>query len=247
MALILNLGCGSKASDDPDVVNVDWSPYLRVARSRVLRGPAAALLDSGRAQRLAQIPQNVRVHNLQKGIPWPDRSVDSAYHSHLLEHIDRDAAPVFLREVRRVLRPGGIHRIVVPDLEALCRQLLDDLQRPDRAIDSPAHDGYVNALLEQCVRRESYGTSCQRPLRRAIENALLGDARQRGETHQWMYDRANLQELLEECGFSSVTVLDYLSSDIPNWDRYALDVNSDGSQYKPGSLYVEARRPLNSL
>lgn len=34
---ILNLGCGSKASSSPDVVNIDWSIALRLKRNRLLR------------------------------------------------------------------------------------------------------------------------------------------------------------------------------------------------------------------
>ena len=53
------------------------------------------------------------VHDLSKGIPFDDNSVDVVYHSHLLEHIDRKNVPTFLKEIRRVLKPRGIHRIVV--------------------------------------------------------------------------------------------------------------------------------------
>ena len=31
--LILNLGCGTKVSDDPAVVNIDWSIMLRIRRN----------------------------------------------------------------------------------------------------------------------------------------------------------------------------------------------------------------------
>ena len=68
----------------------------------------------------------------------------------------------------------------------------------------------------------------------------LGDARQRGETHQWMYDAENLSALLESCGFSDVAVVAFDLSRIQGWDAYGLDVNENGGQYKPDSLYVEA-------
>ncbi len=102
------------------------------------------------------------------------------------------------------------------------------------------HDEYVGHLIEQCVRREAIGTSQQPPLRRFVENLLLGDARRRGETHQWMYDRVNLSVALDEAGFRDVAVKDYRTSAIPGWDDIALDERDDGEEYIPGSLYVEA-------
>lgn len=67
----------------------------------------------------------VVVHDLKKGIPAPAASVDAVYHSHVLEHIDRDAVPGFFADIARVLRPGGVHRIVVPDLERYAHEYLD--------------------------------------------------------------------------------------------------------------------------
>ena len=43
------------------------------------------------------------------------------YSSHFLEHIPRDQVAPFLQECWRILKPGGVLRIVVPDLENLCR------------------------------------------------------------------------------------------------------------------------------
>ena len=65
-------------------------------------------------------------HDLRRGIPFPDGSVDAVYHSHVLEHIDRSAVPGCLAEIRRVLRIGGVHRIVVPDLELVVRNYLGE-------------------------------------------------------------------------------------------------------------------------
>ena len=44
----------------------------------------------------------------------PDKSVDLAYSSHLLEHLHPDDAPDHLREVARVLKPGGRYLCVTP-------------------------------------------------------------------------------------------------------------------------------------
>ena len=240
---ILNLGCGNKTAAQPEVVNIDWSIYLRLRRRRVLRAIAPLLLNEGRRERFQALPSNVLVHNLKRGIPFASDSIDIVYHSHLLEHLDRSVAPRFMQEIYRVLKPGGIQRIVVPDLEFACREYIEHLALCESNIEQEArHDDYVERILEQCVRRESYGTSQQRPLRRFLENLLLGDARKKGETHQWMYDRANLAALLRSQGYRNVQLQTYQTSLSPGWRQYGLDLDEQGEEYKPHSLYVEGQK-----
>jgi SAM-dependent methyltransferase len=114
---ILNLGCGTKTSSKPEVTNIDWSIYLRVRRNPLLAAVVPLLLRGERFDRFKSLPDNIMVHNLARGLPFDSDSIDVVYHSHLLEHFDREPARAFLREVRRVLKPGGIQRIVVPDME----------------------------------------------------------------------------------------------------------------------------------
>jgi SAM-dependent methyltransferase len=183
------------------------------------------------------------VHDLRRGLPADDGTVDAVYHSHVLEHLDRDIVPAFLTEVHRVLKRGGVHRVVVPDFETLCRRYLDHLTACMIIGESPdEHERYVAAIIEQMVRREASETSQQGPLRRKLENLALGDARKRGETHQWMYDRVTLPLVLERARFRDVTVVDETKSAIVGWDSVDLDRGPDGGEYKPCSLYVEALR-----
>lgn len=238
---ILNLGCGTKASSDPAVVNIDWSIYLRIKRRKLFAKVAPLFFKGERLRRFKALPDNIIVHNLAKGIPFPAESADVVYHSHLFEHLDRQTGQAFAKEVLRVLKPGGIHRIVVPDLEEACQRYLAHMAvcegNPDEA---QQHDNYVAAIIEQCVRSEAGGTSRQNPLRRRVENLVLGTARQRGETHQWMYDRINLPALLMNCGYREVHLQSYDTSLIPEWNKYGLDTKADGTEYKVESMYVEA-------
>ena len=121
-----------KPSVDPSAVNIDWSPYLRIARNPMLRRLAPFFSTGTEGERLSSVPDNILVHDLRKGIPFPDGSVDAVYHSHVLEHIDRDGADGFMSEIRRVLRPGGVQRIVVPDLELLVKRYVASLERVDQ-------------------------------------------------------------------------------------------------------------------
>jgi len=241
--LILNLGCGTKTSDQPEVVNIDWSILLRLRRRKVVRPIVPLFIRGKRLERFNALPDNIVVHNVAKGIPFSSGCVDAVYHSHMLEHLDRDVAEAFLLEVKRVLKPGGIHRIVVPDLERVCNAYLAHIARCGNDLaEARNHDDYVGALLEQSVRREAFGTGQQGRFRRLIENMILGDARRRGETHQWMYDRVNLPVKLANLGYREVWVEDHNRSAIPRWDDYGLEVDENGKEYKAGSLYVEARK-----
>ena len=94
----VNLGCGSR--HHPTWLNIDrWVP------------------DS-----------SIQGHDLRKGIPLPDESADVIYHSHVLEHFDRDSGREFLRDCFRVLKPTGVVRVVVPDLEKIVSLYLKALQ-----------------------------------------------------------------------------------------------------------------------
>lgn len=236
---VLNLGCGTKTS--PKAINIDWSMYLSIKKNWLFRLCSPLFLNTERRKKLRNLDDTILVHDIRKGLPFDNNSVDVIYHSHILEHVDRERVEAFLKEIKRVLVPGGVHRIAVPDMECLCRVYLKHValaeQDSSLMID---HDSYISGIIEQMVRKEAYGTS-QQPLGiRWMENALLGDARKRGETHQWMYDRFNLTHLLNENGFRNIQVLGFNRSSIPNWESFGLETREDGSEYKPRSLYIEA-------
>lgn len=240
---LLNLGCGTVTSDEPGVVNIDRSIYLRLRQNRLLRPIIPLVVRGHRREKLNSLPDNILVHDLSRGIPFDTATVDAVYHSHMLPHLDRDVAEELLREVARVLKPGGIHRIVVPDFEMLCDQYLRHFAKCERDPDERAnHDEYISRILEMSVRKEAYGSRDQPAPRRFAENLLLGDARGRGETVQWMYDRISLSTKLIEAGFGEVHIQDYLTSLIPEWSKYGLDTHADGTQSKLGSLYIEGVR-----
>jgi len=125
----LNLGCGSRYL--PGWVNVDRCPAE----------PSVMAID------------------LRRGIPFPDDSFDFVYHSHLLEHFSKSEAGPFLRECLRVLRCGGVIRVVVPDLEQIARSYLTVLEQVclnGGKLTSEYH-WRVCLLIDQCVRTKPGG------------------------------------------------------------------------------------------
>jgi SAM-dependent methyltransferase len=65
----------------------------------------------------------------------------------------------------------------------------------------------------------------------------------RGEVHKWMYDRYSLGRLLEDAGFTEVKLCAANESRIPEFSRYELDADAQGSPRKPDSLFMEAIKP----
>jgi SAM-dependent methyltransferase len=129
MTSLLNLGCGGRFH--PDWINMDVSPS----------DPRVIPVD------------------LTRGIPLPDASCAVVYHAAVLEHFRPADALALLRDCRRVLAPGGIIRIGVPDLEVLCRLYLDKLAaaragEPEAALD---YDWVMLEIFDQMVRERSGG------------------------------------------------------------------------------------------
>ena len=68
----------------------------------------------------------------------------------------------------------------------------------------------------------------------------LGKFRLSGEIHQWMYDRFSLKRLLVQNKFKDVKICQATESRVPNLNSYNLDINPDGTVYKPDSIFIEA-------
>jgi len=62
------------------------------------------------------------LQDLTKPLQWHNDSVDVIYSSHTLEHLDRTQGLQFIAECYRILKPGGVLRIVVPDLASFVAQ-----------------------------------------------------------------------------------------------------------------------------
>jgi len=102
----------------------------------------------------------VREIDIRQGLPFQDGFFDACYSSHMLEHLDVETAVHLTREAKRVLKPGGVIRIVVPDLEGIARRYLECLGGA-RAGDPAAefeYDWMTMELLDQLTRGTSGGS-----------------------------------------------------------------------------------------
>jgi SAM-dependent methyltransferase len=76
------------------------------------------------------VPGNVDLFwDLRNGIPFPESSVDAVFHEHLLEHLHKLDGLRFSAECLRVLKPGGVLRVVVPDAGSAIRGYVEDGDR----------------------------------------------------------------------------------------------------------------------
>lgn len=103
--------------------------------------------------------EGVIAYNLTQGIPFPDDSFDVVYHSHVLEHFPKTVAESFLKECYRVLRPQGVLRVVVPDLEQIARTYITALELASSGSQEWAanYEWILLEMYDQTVRNHSGG------------------------------------------------------------------------------------------
>ena len=118
-------------------------------------------------------------HDVTKGIPFEASSFDAVYHSHVLEHLNPEEGKQLIQECYRVLSPGGVLRVVVPDLERIARLYLENHQQAwdgDEAA-SVNYDWMKMELLDQLVREKSGGQMGIYMSRQEIKNAEFVQSR----------------------------------------------------------------------
>ena len=116
------MNLGSSLLVAPGWVNVDGALSALVASwprpaLRLFYRLAGIRAHMSEAEYIEVLKGNSFVHyNLEYGIPLPDGCADYAFASHFLEHLSKDHGERLVRETLRVLKPGGVVRIAIPDL-----------------------------------------------------------------------------------------------------------------------------------
>lgn len=211
--LLVNLGCGLNAPDE--WVNIDRSLGLTLDRLPAVK---QGLLRLGvlRDAHMARWPPNVRRHDVRKGLPFADSSVDAVYSSHMLEHMYRSEAQAVLVECHRVLPPRGVLRLALPDGEAWARGLL-----AGESVDaSSAGDLFNRRLGAHPVSRPRGSERVRR---------LLGT----GGVHLWQPTFDLVATMLSDTGFGEVERRSFLEGKLPCLEKV---------EHRVESLFVEAIR-----
>jgi predicted SAM-dependent methyltransferase len=185
----LNLGCGPNGNEA--FINLDyfWRPHIDVC------------------------------WDFNAGLPFGDASMQGIFSEHCLEHFSFRDGLSLLRECHRVLAPGGIMRVVVPDGEHYLRT-------------------YVRALEGDAAARFPFEADkgwdgCDSPILHV--NRVFYTDRESPFGHQVIYDYALLEVLLRRVGFASVC-----RAEFGRGEDVTLLIDTEGR--RPESLYLEARR-----
>lgn len=160
--------------------------------------PSSRLLNVGCGQRydrrwvnldLSSLDASVVQYDINLGLPFADGSFDAVYHSHVFEHLKPEQGERLLKECFRVLAPGGVLRMVVPDLEKIAQLYLQKHQSAWAGDELAAIDfnWMKMELLDQLVREKSGGRMGPYMASSAIQNSefvrlRVGDEFQRCRT-----------------------------------------------------------------
>lgn len=180
--LLVNVACGSQILKD--FINLDFIPYH----------------------------SDVVAWDCRFGLPLVDKTAIGIRAEHFVEHLEpREELPSFLKDCLRVLKAGGVLRIIVPDAErylwAYCRSDLVGFQ--ELAVPDPFPDDL--------------------PTRMDIINHVF----HQWHEHRWGYDFETLAHRLKNAGFSHVEKMSYQQSLDPI-------LANDRDVHAPYSLYVDA-------
>lgn len=103
-------------------LNTDITPHIWISRmpfASAILYKIGLLPEQRYLQHKAGVFSRLKYMDLTKPLPLPDESCVAVFSSHVLEHLFVAEVKQLLAEIRRVLKYGGVCRIVVPDLERI--------------------------------------------------------------------------------------------------------------------------------
>ncbi|MFA5894337.1 MAG: methyltransferase domain-containing protein [Candidatus Shapirobacteria bacterium] len=195
----INLGSG------PDGIkgwiNYDWGLLPLFGKFPLFRKVLVTLgiLDKSYERKW----EGVILHDLRKGIPMADNSVDWVYSSNFLEHLEKYETEKLLSECLRVLKVNGKIRIVVPDIGKVMEK-------------------YKNTGDADVFCREFYGYD---------KDKMFGVSKSAVRGHQWMYDYQSLSNLLNKVGFVKITKSTFRKSTMRDIELLDLSIHQELGLY----------------
>jgi predicted SAM-dependent methyltransferase len=154
--------------------------------------------------------------DITEGLPLDNACVSGVFTEHCIEHVPLASGDLVIREIFRVLKPGGRVRIVVPDAELYLRRYVAVLDDPQHAEPIPYAD-----------RDDFHGI--YQPIMSV--NRIMHE-----HGHQFLYDLPMLSALLQRHGFVDIERCDFGQGSDP---RLLVDTPKRAHE----SMYVEAVKP----
>ncbi len=208
-SLRVNVGCGQtpvpgwRNFDNSLTVQISKFPFLPSLLYRL-----KLIKDQQYQFSLVARDKSIEWANATKKLPLESGSVEVVYSSHMIEHLDRSEALLFLKEVKRVLRPGGFLRLAIPDIR----------KQVQKYIENGDADEFIAQTQITQPRAKTF-----------MERLRLQMVGQRN--HQWMYDGKSLTNLLTTNGFVNATEVPAGETRIPNPRPLDLFEREDESAY----------------
>lgn len=204
----LQLGCGP-GKTPVDWINLDGSWNAWLAKYPTLRTVLKAIHFLPAS--LLELPwsTDIVIHDLRKPLPYPDDSFYAVYGTHVLEHLYLEQAKCLLKERLRVLQPGGVLRLVVPDLQAIVREYMgemsfDDTEDTLKLLKTMSRADVLNTRLHLRAPQPPSGNFIFR-----FYTALT-----EFHSHKWMYDAESLCLYFRSAGFVEVVEMRFRQSRI---------------------------------
>jgi hypothetical protein len=171
-------------------------------------------------------PDNVRFGDIVRGLWLPDNSAHGVYTCHILEHLALEEFSIALNNTFKLLRPGAIFRLVVPDLEWRARRYVASLAEGDARA--------ASVFMKKChLGREGNPKSLIAKL-----SLLFGSS-----AHLWMWDEFSMRDALVNAGFDHVRRCEIGDSGDPMFNL----VEDQGRFFDEGfpELAFEAKKPAD--
>jgi SAM-dependent methyltransferase len=218
--LMLNLGCGAIRPEGWE--NIDSSLNAHLQKIPVIGKIIPKMFKS-----VSYDSKNLIYMNLNKRWKYDDNSVDIAYSSHTLEHLTLRSADLFLKEAYRCLKPGGVFRVVVPDLYKICKRYIDEYEQ--------ATEGDPTKFVMWAInmhREGQYGDKI------GFFKKMIYEKQGYPHQHKFMYDVKSLTERFKQIGFVEMRSKVYGES-----EYIAAIKDVEGKEESYLSVYLEAKKP----
>ena len=176
----LNIGCGPIQPDG--WTNIDGSNRAKLASKVPWLDRALVAL---RLLPPTEFDGQTVAIDVRKRLPFAENSIAAVYGGEILEHFTQAQAVKFLDECFRVMMPGGVLRIRVPDNFGFWRRYVTEFEeafaRP-RGDWTTSHERFVKMFFNDiCVSRPWLNSM--------------------GHYHKWMFDEITLIRIFEDAGF----------------------------------------------
>ncbi len=172
-------GAGTEAV--PGWLSFDASPTLRLQRLPIIGNLLRSRLN-------CVFDDEIQYGDIVRGLPLPDESVDVIFCSHVLEHLALEDFYTALENTKRVLKSGGVFRVIVPDLRLDVEDYLKAYSSPDAGVASITF--FKNSCVGMIKRSKTF---------KELLIEYFGNS-----SHRWMWDEKSLSRALHEAGFLDI-------------------------------------------